>query len=92
MVCTRRDSKPGSRNRDAANSSFTEYADAVGTEEVATGTHPYDHACHLTGLAYTQFNSTGLPSYSWMYDKSASDSILDFRGEEIARGIKRGHH
>jgi len=32
-----------------------------------------------------QFNSTGLPSYSWTYEIPASVSIPDIRGEEIVR-------
>ena len=44
------------------------YANLAATQQVATGTYTYDDAGRLTGLAYTQPNSTGLPSYSWSFD------------------------
>ena len=53
---------------DNQDATITQYADLAGTQQVATGAYTYDHAGRLTGLTYTQPNSTGLPSYGWSYD------------------------
>jgi YD repeat-containing protein len=53
---------------DGQLSTVTQYASLTPDQQVATGSYHFDDAGRLTGLGYTQPNSTGLPSYSWQYD------------------------
>ena len=55
---------------DAAGQSdrMTRYADLNGSQMVASATYTFDLAGRLIALAYTQSNSTGLPSYAWSFD------------------------
>ena len=58
---------------DGQYATITRYADLAGTELVATATYTFDDAYRLTGLEYTQGETT-LASYGYTFDDATKCS------------------